>query len=143
MSKIDNAKDFLLQAFAFFGISGIGWLLDFCTYTLLGTISDDLMINNTVSSWVGATFVFVFATKRLFENNSRMPLKAKYLIYLLYQLVLILGISKLLACINTIIIENVDVTVVSGYSGIISKILVTPITMVMNFIVMKYVIEKI
>lgn len=130
------------QAIHFFGLSGIGWLLDFGSFTLLGMVSNNLVLNNFLSSWVGVTFVFLTATRKVFRNNSRISLKIKYLIYLIYQVILILLMSKLLNEINILIVTNINVEVVKTYSGILSKILVTPISMILNFFVMKYVIEK-
>lgn len=135
-------KKILMQVLEFVGLSGIGWFLDFGTYMLLGFASSNVVLNNIISSWVGVTFVFIFATRRVFKNNSRISLKWKYLIYLLYQLVLIFLISKLLGVINTGIINHIDITLVVRISATISKILVTPITMVSNFLVLKGVIEK-
>lgn len=135
-------KKLLMQAIQFVGLSGIGWLLDFATYTLLGFVSENLVLNNTISSWVGVTFVFIFATRKVFQNNSKISLKWKYLIYILYQCVLIFFISKLLDVVNLFIIENITIELILNFSAIISKIIVTPITMVLNFIVMKNVIEK-
>lgn len=135
-------KKILMQVLEFVGLSGIGWFLDFGTYMLLGFASSNVVLNNIISSWVGVTFVFIFATRRVFKNNSRISLKWKYLIYLLYQLVLIFLISKLLGVINTGIINHIDITPVVRISATISKILVTPITMVSNFLVLKGVIEK-
>lgn len=130
------------QIIKFVGLSGIGWVLDFCTYAFLGLISANLILNNTISSWVGVTFVFIFATRKVFENNSKIPLRWKYIIYLLYQCVMIFFISKLLSVINGGMIANINVDLIKSFSAIISKILVTPITMVVNFFVMKCVIEK-
>lgn len=126
----------------FVGLSGIGWLLDFCTFILLGMISDHLVLNNNISSWVGVTFVFIFATQKVFENNSRISLKYKYLIYILYQFILILIISEILNTINVFLTTNINFTVVRNFSTVISKILITPITLVLNFLVMKGIIEK-
>ena len=136
-------KKLLYQAIRFIGISGIGWVLDFCTYIALGAISGNVAVNNIISSWIGVTFVFVFATKKVFVNNSNIPLKWKYLIYLLYQAVLIFIVSQLLAKVDVFIISQITLTPINKFSKIISKIVVTPITMVMNFIVMKTVVEKI
>ena len=132
-----------LQAVKFIGVSGLGWILDFCTYTVLGFFSQDLSVNNIISSWVGVTFVFLYGTKGVFQNNSRIPLKLKYIIYLLYQCVLIFFISKLLNTINAVIVEKTMIDLILRHSTIISKILVTPITLVLNYFVMKCVIEKI
>lgn len=131
-----------MQALQFVGLSGIGWILDFCTYTVLGFISSNLVLNNILSSWVGVTFVFIFATRKVFENNSKMSLKWKYAIYILYQFVLIFFISKLLGGVNEAICDLIQIGIVLRFSAIIAKILVTPITMVLNFFVMKGVIEK-
>lgn len=135
-------KNLLMQAVKFVGLSGIGWILDFVTYTLLGIISDNLVRNNVISSWVGVTFVFLFATRKVFQNNSKISLKWKYFIYLLYQCVLIYAVSKLLFLINNIIVSEIDIAFVLDWSSIIAKILVTPVTMFLNFWVMKGVIER-
>lgn len=124
------------------GLSGIGWILDFCAYTVLGFISENLVLNNIISSWVGVTFVFTFATRKVFKNNNKISLNWKYLIYLGYQMILIYIISKLLGAINTAIVNNITIDLILKFSSIIAKILVTPITMVLNFFVMKGVIEK-
>lgn len=136
-------KNILIQAIHFIGLSGIGWILDFCSYSCLGIVSNDLAINNTISSWIGVTFVFIFATRRIFQNNSQIPLRWKYLLYLIYQIILIAFISRILVRLNTIIIENIDIEYILLIAPIIAKILVTPITMILNFFVMKSVIEKI
>lgn len=136
-------KHLITQAIHFVGLSGIGWILDFCTYTVLGLISDNLIVNNIISSFVGVTFVFIFATRKIFQNNSKIALKWKYMIYLGYQIVLILFISKLLDHINTLIVNNSNIDLLLRYSSIVSKIIVTPITMILNFFVMKGIIEKI
>ncbi len=136
-------RKLLKQAVEFVGLSGIGWILDFCVYTILGLISDNLVLNNFISSWVGVTFVFIFATRKVFRNNSRIPLKWKYLIYIAYQILLIFLVSILLGKIDGLITEYITVGIILKFSYIISKIIITPITMVLNFFVMKGLIEKI
>lgn len=133
----------LQQAIRFVGLSGIGWILDFCTYTVLGCFSGNLVVNNVISSWVGVTFVFLFATRKVFQNNSRISLKWKYVIYLLYQCVLIFLVSLLLQKVDAAITKWVTIELVQSYSAILAKIIITPITMTLNFFVMKGVIEKI
>jgi gtrA-like protein len=135
-------KNLLKQAVKFVGLSGIGWILDFLTYTILGLISSNVVVNNIISSWIGVTFVFIFATRKVFQNQSQISLKWKYLIYLGYQVLLILLISKLLGQVNEFILVHNTIRIIGRFSTIISKILVTPITMVLNFIVMKSVIER-
>jgi gtrA-like protein len=136
-------KMLLKQIVKFVGISGIGWILDFFTYTSLSFCSHNIVINNIISSWIGVTFVFIFATRKVFKNNSRISLKKKYAIYLVYQLILIYLISKLLGYINSYIISNVMIEEILRLSTVISKVIITPITMIMNFIVMKSIIERV
>lgn len=50
--------------------------------------------------------------------------------------------SKLLNGINLAIVNNINVNFIVDFSAIIAKIVVIPFTMVMNFIVMKGIIEK-
>ncbi|MCQ2514859.1 MAG: GtrA family protein [Ruminococcus sp.] len=127
----------------FIGFSGIGWILDFSVFTVLGLFEDNVILNNIISSWVGVTFVFIFSTKSVFQNNSKISLKIKYLIYLFYQCILIFLVSNILAWVNGIIISNINFEIILSFSHLISKILITPITMILNFIVMKNIIEKI
>jgi putative flippase GtrA len=136
-------KKLFLQAVKFIGLSGIGWILDFMTFTVLGFFSKNITLNNFISSWVGVTFVFIFATRKVFQNNSKIPLKMKYLIYLAYQCLLIYLISKLLGYVNAWIVKSIAIEFVIKLAPTISKIFVTPITMILNFIVMKTIIEKI
>lgn len=135
-------KKILEQAVKFVGLSGIGWVLDFFIYTFLGLLSSNVVVNNMISSWVGVTFVFIFATRKVFQNNNKNSLKRKYFIYIAYQIVLIFFVSKLLGIVNEVMVSNIHIEMVDKFSAIISKILVTPITLVINFIVMKGVIEK-
>ena len=101
-----------------------------------------MIANNFLSSWMGVTFVLLFATRKVFRNNSRISLKWKYAIYLLYQLILIALVSQLLGFVNGLLLDYVHISLIEQFSGIAAKILVTPITMLLNFIVMKNLIEK-
>ena len=136
-------KNLVLQALRFFGISGIGWLLDFFTYTILSFFSQNLFLNNTISSWLGVTFTFVFSTRTVFKNESRIPLVAKYTIYLLYQALLIFAISHLVKLIDFEILKIFTLSEIRKFSFLIAKILVTPVTMILNFFVMKFLVEKV
>ena len=136
-------KNLLKQAIQFFGLSGIGWILDFSIYTILGLVNSNVIVNNIISSWVGVTFVFIFSTHKIFKNNSKISLKWKYLIYLSYQVILIFLISNLLGYIDDFIVLHIGYSAIVKFSNIIAKIIVTPVTMLLNFIFMKSIIEKI
>ena len=71
-------KELIKQAFKFFGISGIGWIIDFTIYTILTSIFKlNVDISNIISSLSGCSFVFMISTRKLFENNSKINIKIK------------------------------------------------------------------
>ncbi|MBR0497104.1 MAG: GtrA family protein [Treponema sp.] len=135
-------KNLFVQAVKFFGISGIGWLLDFGIYTVLGFFFHNLFLNNIISSWVGVTFTFIFSNRSVFKSNSRIPVQAKYFLYLVYQVMLIFVISKALQFVDAQILRIFDAEIIVKSSFLIAKILVTPVTMFLNFVVMKILLEK-
>ncbi len=65
------------------------------------------------------------------------------MIYLSYQCVLILLMSELLAAVDAVITRAISIAIILDLSAIISKIVITPVTMVLNFIVMKGIMERI
>lgn len=130
------------QAIRFLGLSGIGWLLDFSTFSVLEYFRSNPALNNFISSLVGLTFVFIFASGKVFRNSTHIPIMWKYLIYLVYQLVLITLMSRFLAAINTWITVSITASFIVSLSPMISKIAITPITLLLNFFVMKNLIEK-
>lgn len=131
------------KAFKFFGLSGIGWIIDFLVFNILITIFGfDLEISNRISSIVGVSFVFFTSTRKLFINYSKINLKIKYVIYILYQLILIFLASKGIVLLKDLIVGfSIDILV--QYANIIAKILITPLTMLINYLMMKLLIEKI
>lgn len=132
----------LKQTIRFIGFSGIGWLIDFVFFTVLSYITKNSFLSNVCSSLVGASFVFIVSLRHIFKNRGHFPLVFKYIIYTLYQLLQIYIISKLLDQINLLLLDNLASFIGASMSAVIAKIIVTPITMSLNFIVMKGVIEK-
>ncbi|MBF1213313.1 MAG: GtrA family protein [Fusobacterium periodonticum] len=137
-------KKILKQFINFLFLSGIGWLIDFTLYLLFSNIFNlKIIYSNILSSIPAVTFVFFVSTRKIFsKNNSRISLKEKYLIYFLYQLILILLISLLAQYLYLLSLKNISMNVELKLLKIIIKILITPITMLINFIVMKFLIEK-
>lgn len=131
------------QAFAFIGISGIGWLIDFGIYILLNQWID-AKYANMISAAAGVSFVFWVATRKTFKNNiRRLSLPWKYLIYLVYQVGAILGASVLIAFVQDTVIPAIGWELLVKYSYIAAKIMVTPFTLALNFVVMKILVEKV
>ena len=137
-------KKILKQFINFLFLSGIGWLIDFTLYLLFSNIFNlKIIYSNILSSIPAVTFVFFVSTRKIVsKNNSRISLKEKYLIYFLYQLILILLISLLAQYLYLLSLKNISMNVELKLLKIIIKILITPITMLINFIVMKFLIEK-
>lgn len=136
-------KKLIKQGIGFVGISGIGFIIDFVIYTILTDfINISVNISNMTSSFIGVSFVFVISTRKLFTNNSKINIKLKYIIYIIYQIILISSVSYILVILKNCLL-NIDINFITKYINIIVKIIITPFTMVINFIVMKYLIEKI
>lgn len=136
-------KKIIIDILKFVGVSGIGWLIDVLIYlTLSSIIKLNVDISNMISSLVGVSFVFLVSTRKIFVNNSKINLKLKYIIYIVYQLILIYLASLTILALKNYL-TSLDIKIVTKYVNIISKIIITPFTMLINFIVMKLLIEKI
>jgi putative flippase GtrA len=129
----------------FLCISGIGWLIDFGIYFVLTVIlKASVGYANIISGLPAITFVFIFSVRVTFkQKESKIGLPAKYIIYIIYQLVLI----SLVSSFAQFLFNNFSETILAckiGYSNmkIVVKVFITPITMIMNFIVMKNLVEK-
>ena len=130
------------QMLKFFGVSVLGWIIDFSIYNLLIYLFDiNIGVINVISSLIGVTFIFIFSTRKIFLNNGKIDIRFKYVIYIVYQIVLILSVSRLLPILKDYLL-SFDISIIKNYSNAIAKVMVTPITASINFIVMKYVIEK-
>lgn len=135
-------KKIVKEILKFVGVSGIGWLIDTTIYLILSNIINiSVNISNMVSSLVGVSFVFIISTRKIFKNNTKINIKIKYLIYIVYQIILIVGISYILLILKDYIL-TLHIPIISKYVNIIAKILITPFTMIINYITTKLLIEK-
>lgn len=135
---LNQFKRFLLT-------SGIGWLIDFGIYSIITSfLGINILYANIISSIPAVTFVFIISTRKTFTNgDSNLSLRMKYIIYIIYQLILLLFISNLGQYLFYILNRNLLITMIVGeYMKIFVKIIITPITMTINFLVMKFLIEK-
>lgn len=136
-------KKLFLQFFGFVGISGVGWLIDFSIYTALTSFTDiPVVYANMISSFPAITLVFLVSTRKIFKNGGHLPLWARYMLYLLYQLVLVTLVSvaagKLALWLAVLFGGKL-----AAFSKLLAKIIITPVTMTVNFLVMKIMTEKI
>lgn len=128
----------MLRVIKFVFVSGLGFFIDFVLYSILiRLINLDIFVISLFTSLVGVTFVFFTSTKKVFENNTaNIPLKYKYLIYVIYQIILILVCSKIIVYLNDIF-ETSSVTLISKYSKELAKLCIPPVTLTINYFVMK------
>lgn len=87
--------------------------------------------------------ICVSTRKTFVQKDGGIPLKVKFVIYILYQIILILLVSQLLALIAAGLYHTFCGSIIGDFSAMAAKILVTPLTMCMNFLVMKLLIERI
>lgn len=138
-------RNLLHQFLAFVGTSGIGWLIDFSVYCILtGTFGLMVRYGNFISATPATTFVFFVSTRKNFINRpGRFSLRGKYVIYIVYQFVLVLTMSNISQFLfDWLMGFSWMPGIICSHMNIVVKIMITPVTMIMNFLVMKNVIEK-
>ena len=137
-------KTLVRQILEFIGTSGIGWLMDFAIYSVLTLLGVAAGVSNFLSALPALTFVFFVATKKTFTQNERgIPLGWKYGIYVLYQVLLLASVSL----VNQSLYDLLRGVLAEGsflyrYCALLTKIMITPITMLCNFIVLKRLAER-
>ncbi len=137
-----NLRQFYLQALKFIGVSGLGWCMDFALYSTLSFGGLSLLLANIAGSTLGVSFVFVTSTRFIFKNQGPVPLYIKYIAYLVYQAALIGGMSKLLVMMHAFLEVHPLVFVPTPLLPLLAKMMITPVSMVINFVVLKHLIEK-
>ena len=134
-------KKKVVQFIKFLFISGTGWIIDFGLYLILIEILRfKIFYSNILSSIPAISFVFFVSTKKIFNKRKNgISIKLKYIIYFIYQMILIFMISILAQMLYTLAIKN---SINFNLLKLSIKLLITPITMVLNFFVIKYLAEK-
>lgn len=136
----------LHQIVSFIIFSGIGFLIDFgIYYYLTSNLVLPVMYANMVSAIPAITWVFVLSTRKVFlrSKNSRIPIWVKYVSYLVYQFILLSIVSYIAQFLyDMLYIYTYSIPLVHQYFQLICKCMITPITMICNFLVMKNIIER-
>ena len=132
------------QGLSFILVSGIGWIFDFVTYLILTSIFNlNVMISNMISAIPALTYVFSMSTKKIFKkSNSKLSLRLKYFIYFIYQIILVTIVSFIASIMYKYFVNILTLPLIIKYLKIFIKLAITPITMILNFIIMKNLIEK-
>jgi putative flippase GtrA len=132
----------------FLGLSGIGWLLDIAIYTLLVTTTGmSAGIAAFVGGTCGATFAFVTADRYVFRGE-RALLRRKLALYLCYLVAAIIVASFLVELVHRLLTYGFDALVPEAHvsrvlTAFLAKCIVTPITLIANFLVTRSLIKKI
>ena len=127
---------------AFLLFSGVGWIIDFGIYSILtGPLGFPVAGANYLSSIPAITFVFFTSTRKTFQCRSEgLPKGMKYLIYVVYQLLLVTVVSFLAQALDPLLAKAIPVA--ADYSKLLAKICITPVTMLCNFFVLRLIAEK-
>ena len=122
-------------------LSGVGWLLDMLTYSLVVRVLDvPVFFANFASSYVGVTFVWFTSLKTVFKQQSSGH--SVYLpIYWGFQFFSILIYSQLLHLLTDAMRGMAFFSAMHIYIGIIAKIVITPFNLVTNFLFMKLLVR--
>lgn len=144
MIGVEQIKQKLIVLTKFMGVSLTAWLIDFTIYNILAHLCNiNIDISNMISSLIGVTIVFVFSNRKIFlsDDENKISINAKYAIYVAYQIILILSVSKLLLVMKDLLIST-DINLIIKYANVLVKIAVAPFTFLLNYNVMKILIEK-
>lgn len=137
---------FYKQGLYFVLVSGIGWLIDFGGYSYLtGMAGWDVCYANFLSAVPAVTFVFFMSTRHIFnQGNRQLSLYKKYILYLLYQILLVASVSLLAQGLYETMLGWECLRKGSFYDllPIIVKVIITPITVSANFFMMKVLTER-
>lgn len=133
---------FLKKLWVFLLFSGIGWIIDFGIYSFLtGTLDFPVAGANYLSSIPAITFVFFASTRKTFQCRPEgLPKGAKYLLYVVYQLLLVTAMSFLAHALDPMLARVLPA--VAEYSKLLAKVCITTITMLCNFFVLRLIAEK-
>ncbi len=127
---------------AFLLFSGVGWIIDFGIYSILtGPMGLPVAGANYLSSVPAITFVFFASTRKTFRCRTEGLSKGtKYLIYVVYQLLLVTAVSFLAQALDPLLAKVIPVA--AAYSKLLAKVCITPVTMLCNFFVLRRIAEK-
>lgn len=142
----NKLRGLIRQALRFLAVSGTGWVIDFSVFWALTHFLDfPVSYANMLSSIPAITLVFLVSTHKIFANKKEgLPLWGKYLVYFGYQMVLVVCVSWLGEWLYRLISGTslMEIALIADHLKIICKILITPVTMTINFFVMKLLCEK-
>jgi putative flippase GtrA len=135
----------LLSFLKFAGLSGLGWLIDISIFlTLISAFNLEPFQANTVSSCIAALGVFLLSRELIFRKASK-ALFLRLMVYLTYTLIVIVVVSTIIG-ISVSFIRPLTENIIGEWSIIviagISKILLTPPQLVLNYYMSRFLSER-
>jgi putative flippase GtrA len=125
----------LAIATRFIALSGMGWLCDMATFTLLVKLAGwDASTSNIASSYVGVTFVWFASLNAVFQRAGGGRF---LLIYWGFQFASILAYSHALGMLASALATWPQAAPFESYRAPSAKLLITPFNLVTNFMFMK------
>jgi putative flippase GtrA len=129
-------------------LSGVGWLIDFATYTSIAQLHVRLFGANLAGAAAGMATVFIGARLSVFrDSRSRLPVATG--LYIAWSVVAILFASVLIDGVGTVLRGGVVRPLLVAVLGVLpvhmpvnlaisttAKIVVTPLTILLNFCAM-------
>ena len=135
-------------------LSGIGWLIDFTTFTVLTSNGMPAFYANLIGATIAVSFVFLSARSLVFLEHER-PLVNSFAGYFLWNVVAILLASLTIQYLSDFLrtehlfLRGVQITLdlplllpTVDLPSVVSKIAITPVTMLLNYVVAGYLVEK-
>ncbi len=133
------------QGLLFVAISGLGWLLDVTVFmTLSGPVGWPRLVANIASGSCGSLFVFIVSASGIFQRNDG-GMGQKVFVLLTFNLVVILASSYLLVLIATALETAAQAhgwVLRPAAISLLAKIIVTPATLLLNFLVVRFLVER-
>lgn len=139
-------KKLIKQFLSFIAVSGVGFIIDFTIYCYLtGFAKFPVAFANMMSAVPAITWVFIFSTRKIFRATKYgWSIGVKYAVYLSYQAILLVIVSSLAQWLYNILFPyTVNMWLIGKYLNLVCKCMITPITMVCNFVVIKFLAERI
>ncbi len=134
-----------VQGILFVAVSGIGWLLDVTVFmTLSGPFGWQPVTANMVSGSCGSLFVFIISLTGVFQRN-RGAILPKVVVLLTFNLAVIVASSFLLGLISAGLeagLRDLGWALPQADIRLAAKIVVTPATLFLNFLVVRFLIER-
>ena len=135
-----------LRQFALFVmVSGLGWLLDVAVLMLLGGPGGwPIWAANVASGTCGALLVFAAAASGIFRrNDGSMVQKAAVLLAFNVPVIVISSavIGQVLAGLS-LAAGAAGWSVAPGLLRLAAKVVVTPFTLLLNFVVVRFIVER-